>query len=109
MIESVLRHILGAGLAAVTAVMVNSGAVSPLEVDASGWLTVLGAMWAALVPPVIRYLNTKDPAFGRVAGDIAEEVSVKIDKAAEAAKKTSPRAPAKKTGGASGGTAKKTR
>lgn len=109
MIESVLRHALGAGLAAVTAVMASSGVVSPLELDASSWLAVLGAMWAALVPPVIRYLNTKDPAFGRIAGDIAEEVSVKIDEAAKAAKKTSPRAPAKKTGAASGGTAKKTR
>ena len=109
MIESLLRHILGAGLAAITAVMASEGVVSPLEVGASGWLVVLGAMWGALVPPVIRYFNTKDPAFGRIAGDIAEEVTLKIEEAAaKAAKSTTPRAPAKKTGGSSG-TAKKTR
>lgn len=96
MIESVLRHVLGAGLAAITAVMASAGVVTPLELGLSEWLVVLGSMWAALVPPVVRYLNTKDPAFGRIAGDIAEEVTIKIEEAAAAAKSSTPRAPAKK-------------
>lgn len=108
MIESLLRHVLGAGLAGITAVMASAGVVSPLELGLSEWLVVLGSMWAALVPPVVRYLNTKDPAFGRIAGDVAEEVTAKIDAAAEAARATKPRAPAKKSGGSSG-TTKQTR
>lgn len=107
MIESLLRHVLGAGLAGITAVMASAGVVSPLELGLSEWLVVLGSMWAAVVPPVVRYLNTKDPAFGRIAGDVAEEVAIKIEQAAQAAK---PKAPAKKTSsgtGKTGGTAKK--
>lgn len=92
LIESLLRHILGAGLASLTAVMAASGVVSPLELQSGDWLVVVAALWGAAVPPVIRYLNTKDPAFGRVAEDIAEEVALKIKNAA----KSSPKAPAKK-------------
>ena len=93
LIESFLRHVLGAGLASLTAVMASSGVVSPLELGSGEWFVVLGALWASLVPPVIRYLNTKDPAFGRVAENIADEVAAKIDAAA----KPSPKAPAKTT------------
>ena len=88
MIESLLRHVLGAGLAAVTAVMAGAGVVSPLELDLGSWLIVLGSMWGALVPPVVRYLNTKDPAFGRIAEAAAAEVSAKIDAEAKKIKRT---------------------
>jgi hypothetical protein len=110
MIESLLRHVLGAGLAGLTAVMAAAGAVTPLELGLGDWLIVLGSMWAALVPPLVRYLNTKDPAFGRIAGDIAEEISAKLEEAAaKAAKPTKPRAPAKKSAGSGGGTSKQVR
>lgn len=87
MVESILRHVLGAGLAAATAVMASAGVVSPLELASGDWLVVLGSMWAALVPPVVRYLNTKDPAFGRVAEVAAAEVTKKINRASKAAPK----------------------
>jgi hypothetical protein len=90
-IESLLRHILGAGITAVTAVMVTSGVVSPLGLGGAEWLVVLAAMWGALVPPVIRWLNTKDPAYGRIAQGIANEVTTVIEAAA------APKAPAKRT------------
>ena len=107
LIESFLRHVLGAGLASLTAVMATAGAISPLELAGGDWLVVMGAMWAALVPPVIRFLNTKDPAFGRIATAVAAEVTAKLE--AEAAKAS---APAKKPGtrrpAASGKTSSKT-
>jgi len=89
-LESLLRHVLGAGLAAITAIMASSGIVSPLELAGSEWLIVLAAMWSAFVPPLIRFLNTKDPAFGRIAQAVADEVTAKIEASA-------PKAPSKKT------------
>jgi hypothetical protein len=93
MIESYLRNLLGVVLALVTAAMANAGVSSPLDLGASEWLTVLNGVWAAAIPTVLRYLNTKDPAFGKVAEVVAVQVSKKIETAATAAKK----APAKKT------------
>lgn len=93
MIESYLRNLLGVVLALVTAAMANSGVASPTDLDASQWLSVLNGVWAAAIPTVIRYLNTKDPAFGKVAEVAAVAVSAKIEQAATNAKK----APAKKT------------
>ena len=112
MIDSYLRNLLGVVLALVTTAMASSGVASPLELGAGEWLGVLNGVWAAAVPTVIRYLNTKDPAFGRVAEAAAAEVSKKIQ-----AEATKVKAPAKKTspgtgkttsgGGGSAGTAKK--
>jgi type IV secretory pathway TrbD component len=90
MIESYLRNLLGVVLALVTTTMANKGLASPFDFGTAEWLTVANGLWAAAVPTVIRWLNTKDPAFGRVAEVVAVEVSNKI---ATAAKK----APAKKT------------
>ena len=100
LMESFLRHVLGAGLASLTAVMGTAGVLSPLELGGGEWLVVVGAMWAALVPPVIRYLNTKDPAFGRIGEAVAQEVTNKLvaeaKKASAATKKPVARRPAAK-------------
>lgn len=83
MIDSYLRNLLGVVLALVTTAMANAGVASPLDLPADQWLTVANGLWAAAVPTVIRYLNTKDPAFGRIAEVAAAEVSKKLDKAAK--------------------------
>jgi type IV secretory pathway TrbD component len=95
MIDSYLRNLLGVVLALVTTAMANAGVASPLDLAASEWLTVLNGVWAAAIPTVIRYLNKKDPAFGKVAEAVAAEVSKKIE--AEAIKAAAPKkAPAAK-------------
>jgi hypothetical protein len=112
MIDSYLRNLLGVVLALVTTAMASAGVSSPLDLGTGEWLGVLNGVWAAAVPTVIRYLNTKDPAFGRIADSVAGEIAAKIDEAATKAKSSAPKAPAKKpaakkpsAGG--GGTAKK--
>lgn len=105
MIDSYLRNLLGVVLALVTTAMANAGVASPLDLGAGEWLTVLNGVWAAAIPTVIRYLNKKDPAFGKVAEAVAAEVSKKIE--AEATRAAAPKkAPAKKP--AASTTAKKT-
>jgi hypothetical protein len=97
MIDSYLRNLLGVVLALVTAAMASSGVSSPLDLGAGDWLTVLNGVWAAAIPTLLRYLNTKDPAFGKVAEVVAAEVSKKIDTAATTAKKaTAAKKPAAK-------------
>lgn len=86
MIDSYLRNLLGVVLALVTTAVASSGVASPLDLGAGEWLGVLNGVWAAAVPTVIRYLNTKDPAFGRVAEIAAAEVTKKISRASNAAK-----------------------
>lgn len=103
MIDSLLRHVLSAGLAALTATMASEGVVSPTDLSSGGWIAVLAALWAALVPTAIRYLNKKDPAFGVVAQVAAASVTTKLETAAKEAvkapavkKPTTAKAPAKK-------------
>ena len=110
MIDSYLRNLLGVVLALVTTAMASAGVSSPLDLGTGEWLGVLNGVWAAAVPTVIRYLNTKDPAFGRIADSVAGEIAAKIDEAAKNA--SVPKAPAKKPAAkkpsaAGGGTAKK--
>lgn len=95
MIDSYLRNLLGVVLALLTTAMANAGVASPLELGAGDWLTVLNGVWAAAIPTLLRYLNTKDPAFGRVAEVVAAEVSKKI--ATEAKKATPTKKPATTT------------
>jgi type IV secretory pathway TrbD component len=92
MLDSYLRNLLGVVLALVTTAMANAGVASPLDLGAGEWLTVANGLWAAAVPTLIRYLNKKDPAFGKVAEVVAVQVSKKIETAAAQAK-----APAKKS------------
>jgi hypothetical protein len=98
MINSYLRNLLGVVLALVVSQMQVQGVASPFDLNEAGWLLVLNGVWAAAVPTAIRYLNTKDPAFGRVAEVVAVEVSKKVTTAAKSATKTAPaKAPVKKT------------
>lgn len=71
MISSYLRNALGTAISII--VIVGNGA-SPLSFTASQWADVSNALWAALIPVVLRYLNTKDPAFGLVAKPILEDI-----------------------------------
>ena len=86
-IESYLRNLLGQVVAAIFIVAEMSGVASPLDFSGAEWLLVANALWASLIPTVIRYLNTKDPAFGRVAEVAADEVGKKLSTAAASAKK----------------------
>ena len=83
MIDSYLRNLLGVVLALLTTTMANAGVSSPLDFGTGEWLGILNGLWAAAVPTLIRYLNTQDPAFGRVAEVVAAEVSKKITAAAK--------------------------
>lgn len=60
MIASYLRVLLATALTAVFAV----GKV-PTEFTQAEWLAVANAIWVAVIPVVIRWLNPNDPAFGR--------------------------------------------
>ena len=95
MIESYVRNLAGQVIGAVMIVTQTSGISSPLDFGSSEWLLVANALWASLVPVALRYVNKKDPAFGKVAEAAAADVSKKIVKAA-AAKKTAKKAVAKK-------------
>lgn len=69
MLASYGRSLLAAGLA-----LYAAGVTDPMQ--------LANALWAALLPVIIRYVNPNDPAFGRVPS--AEEV----DQAVRTAKKT---------------------
>jgi hypothetical protein len=89
MIESYLRNLLGVALALIVSTTATAGVASPVDLTPEQWLTVANGLWAAAIPTVIRWLNTKDPAFGRVAEVVAAEVGKKISTASK-------KAPAKK-------------
>ena len=110
MLDSYLRNLVGVALALVTTTMANAGVASPLDFGLGEWLTILNGVWAAAVPTLIRWLNSKDPAFGRVAEGVAAEVSKKLAaeaKAAAAAKKKAETAAAKAAAKASAPATKK--
>lgn len=112
MAESYLRNLLGVVLALTTSAMATAGVASPFELGTGEWLTVLNGVWAAAVPTLIRWLNKKDPAFGRVAEVVAEEVSEKITTAAKRTTTKKSTTPRKATGTGArggGGVSKKTR
>ena len=96
MIESYLRNLAGQVIGAVMIVMQTSGVGSPIDLSTSEWLLVANALWASLVPVALRYLNKKDPAFGRVAEVAAAEVSKKLSTAAVAKKPAAKKAAPKK-------------
>lgn len=95
MLDSYLRNLLGVVLALITTAMASAGVASPLELGVGEWLGVLNGVWAAAVPTVLRYLNKKDPAFGKIAEAVAAEVSKKISDAAKPTAKAPARTPAK--------------
>lgn len=87
MIESYLRNLAGQVIGAVMIVSQTSGVSSPLDFSGAEWLLVANALWASLIPTALRWLNSKDPAFGRVAEVAAVEVGKKLSTAAASAKK----------------------
>lgn len=82
-IESYLRNLVGQVIGAVMIVSQTSGIASPLEFASGEWLLVANALWASIIPTALRWLNKKDPAFGRVAEGVAAEVAKKLQKAAD--------------------------
>jgi hypothetical protein len=86
MLDSYLRNLAGQVIGAIMIVSQTSGIATPLDFTGAEWLLVANAIWASLIPTVIRYLNTKDPAFGRVAEVAAAEVTKKLSTAASAKK-----------------------
>jgi hypothetical protein len=85
-IESYVRNLAGQIIGAIMIVTQTSGVPSPLEFGAGEWLLVANALWASIIPTALRWLNKKDPAFGRIAESVAKEAGKKL--AAEAAKKS---------------------
>jgi hypothetical protein len=79
MIESYLRNLAGQVVGAITIVSQTSGITSPANFGSSEWLLVANAMWASLVPVALRFVNKKDPAFGRVAEVVLAEATKKVN------------------------------
>ena len=86
-IESYLRNLAGQVVGAIMIVMQTSGIASPVDFGTSEWLLVANALWASLIPVILRWVNKKDPAFGAVAEAAAKEVTKKLSTAAASAKK----------------------
>jgi type IV secretory pathway TrbD component len=84
-IESYARNLFGQVIGAIMIVTQTSGIASPIEFGVGEWLLVANALWASIIPTALRWLNKKDPSFGRVAEAAAKEVTKKLD--AEVAKK----------------------
>lgn len=78
MIESYGRNLLGQVIAAIAIV---GGGASPATFTGSQWADVSNALWASLIPVVIRYANKKDPAFGRIAEPLLNEAKKATAKA----------------------------
>jgi hypothetical protein len=95
-IESYLRNLAGQVIGAVMIVSQTSGVGSPLDFGSGEWLLVANALWASVIPTALRWLNKKDPAFGRVAVVVAAEVTKKLDAEVAKAKAPAKKAPAKK-------------
>lgn len=87
LIESYARNLLGQVIGATMIVIQTSGISSPLEFGSSEWLLVANALWASLVPTALRWVNAKDPAFGRIAKSTLTEISKKLSAASTAASK----------------------
>lgn len=83
MLDSYLRNLLGQVVGAITIVSSTSGISNPSNFGQHEWLLVANALWASLLPVALRYVNKKDPAFGRVAEVAAAEVTKKISSAAK--------------------------
>jgi hypothetical protein len=86
-IESYLRNLLGQVIGAIMIVMQTSGLATPTDFGTSEWLLVANALWASLIPVILRWVNKKDPAFGAVAAAAVKEVSKKLSSAAASSAK----------------------
>ena len=90
MLESYARNLIGQVMGAISIVMATSNISSPLDFGNSEWLLVANSLWASLVPVALRWVNKKDPAFGKIATAVPSEATKKLDTAvkASATKKT---------------------
>lgn len=86
-IESYLRNLLGQVIAATMVVAQAKGISSPLDFSSSEWILVANALWGSLIPTALRWANKKDPAFGRVAEAVANEVGKKLNSKSRPSKK----------------------
>jgi hypothetical protein len=84
MLESYARNLIGQVMGAVSIVMATSNISSPLDFGNSEWLLVANSLWASLIPVALRWVNKKDPAFGKIAATVAAEATKKLDTAAKA-------------------------
>lgn len=85
-LESYGRHLLGAVISAIAAIGAMTGK-SPVDFASGDWWAVANSVWIAVVPVALRYFNTKDPAFGKVAEAVAKEVTKKINAKSRPSKK----------------------
>jgi len=81
LIQSYVRNLVGQIVAAATIVSNTSGISNPLNFHAKQWGLVANALWASLVPVILRYVNKNDPAFGIVAKDVTDAATSKINAA----------------------------
>jgi type IV secretory pathway TrbD component len=95
-LESYLRNLLGQAIGAIVIVGQTSGITSPTDFGVAEWLLVANALWASAIPTILRWINKKDPAFGRVAEVVAKEVSTKLTAQATKAKPVVKKNPAPK-------------
>ena len=86
-IESYLRNLLGQVIAAIMVVSQAKGISSPLDFGSGEWILVANALWGSLIPTALRWANKKDPAFGRVAEAVANEVDKKLNSKSRPSKK----------------------
>ena len=101
-IESYLRNLLGQVIGAIMIVMQTSGVSTPIDFGGSEWLLVANALWASLIPVILRWVNKTDPAFGVVATAITSSVSKKLSDSAKASStKKKPAAKKPASGGGS--------
>lgn len=77
LIQSYVRNLLGQLIAAVTIVTAATH-VSVVDFRGAQLLLVANALWASLVPVILRFVNKKDPAFGLVAVQATDAVSAKL-------------------------------
>jgi hypothetical protein len=103
-IESYLRNLAGQVIGAIMIVMQTSGVSTPIDFGGSEWLLVANALWASLIPVILRWANKADPAFGAVAVAVTSSVSKKLsDSAKSASASTAKKKPAPKKSGTGGG------
>ena len=103
-IESYLRNLLGQVIGAIMIVMQTSGLATPTDFGSGEWLLVANALWASLIPVILRWVNKKDPAFGAVALAMTSSVSKKLSDSAKASSSGSAKKkPAPKKSGTGGG------
>ena len=60
---------------------------SPVDFASGDWWAVANSVWVAIVPVAMRFFNTQDPAFGKIAEAVTKEVGKKINAKSRPSKK----------------------